>query len=91
MKPETRKKANQRLARVEGQVRGIAKMVEADRYCIDVVRQIKAARAALGSLEAMILEDHLASCVDAALVSGDLDERRAKVEELVAVLGGKKR
>ena len=83
--------ALKRLARIEGQVRGIAKMVEEERYCIDVVRQIQAVKAALTGLEGVVLQDHLATCVETALKSDDIDQRREKVEELVEVLGGRKK
>jgi CsoR family transcriptional regulator, copper-sensing transcriptional repressor len=89
MKPETRDAAAKRLARIEGQVRGVAKMVADDRYCIDVVRQVQAIKAALSGLEGVILDDHIATCVDHALKGDDMDARRDKVEELVAVLGGR--
>jgi CsoR family transcriptional regulator, copper-sensing transcriptional repressor len=85
MKKETLEAAVKRLARIEGQV------IDQDTYCIDVVRQVQAVKAALSGLEALLLDDHLASCVEHALTSGDIDERRAKVEELVAVLGGRKK
>ena len=91
MKPETRDAAAKRLARIEGQVRGVAKMVADDRYCIDVVRQVQAIKAALSGLEGIILDDHIATCVDHALKGDDMDARRDKVEELVAVLGGRKK
>lgn len=91
MKPDTKTAAAKRLARIEGQVRGVAKMIDEDRYCIDVVRQVQAIKAALSGLEQVVLEDHLATCVDHALTSDNLDDRREKVEELVAVLGGRKK
>ncbi len=91
MRPKAKEETRNRLARVEGQVRGIARMVEDDRYCIDVVRQIQAARAALGALEGIVMDDHLQTCVEHALTSDDLDDRRAKVEELVTVLGERRR
>ncbi|KCZ58984.1 metal-sensitive transcriptional regulator [Hyphomonas chukchiensis] len=91
MKPETREAAVKRLARIEGQVRGVAKMVADDRYCIDVVRQVQAIKAALSGLEGVILDDHIATCVDHALKGDDMEARREKVEELVAVLGGRKK
>ncbi len=91
MKADTKVAALKRLARVEGQVRGIARMVEEDRYCIDVVRQVQAIKAALGGLENVILDDHLGSCVEDALAGPSLDARRVKVEELVSVLGGRKK
>ena len=91
MRPSAKEETRNRLARIEGQVRGIARMVDGDRYCIDVVRQIQAARAALGALEGIVMDDHLQTCVEHALTSDDLDDRRAKVEELVMVLGGRRR
>lgn len=91
MNSETNKAALKRLARIEGQVRGVAKMIEDDRYCIDVVRQIQAIKSAMTGLEGIILGDHLNSCVQTALKSDDLEQRREKVEELVAVLGGRKK
>jgi DNA-binding FrmR family transcriptional regulator len=75
-----------RLSRIEGQVRGIAKMVEADRYCIDVLTQLQAVRAALRRVEHEVLKDHLDHCVTAALLDGGEDDRRAKAAELLAVL-----
>lgn len=87
MTPETKKSVKGRLARVEGQVRGLAQMVEKDRYCIDVITQVRAARAALGKIEQVILSDHLGSCVEAAIVSGDPEQQRSKVAELIDVLG----
>ena len=75
-----------RLSRIEGQVRGIARMIEDDRYCIDVVTQVSAARAALASVESEIIRDHVGHCVEHAIMSGDQDQQRAKVSELVATL-----
>jgi len=87
MTPEAKKSLKGRLARIEGQVRGLAQMVEQDRYCIDVITQVRAARAALAKVEQAILSDHLGSCVEAAIVSGDPKQQRAKVAELIEVLG----
>ncbi len=80
-----------RLSRIEGQVRGVARMVEDDRYCIDIVTQIAAVRAALARVEEEILHDHIAHCVEHAIVSGDAGEQRKKVAELMAVLGRARR
>ncbi len=91
MREETRTAALKRLARIEGQVRGVARMIEDDRYCIDVVRQAQAIKAALAGLEGVILDDHLETCVADALTGADVTARRAKVGELVAVLGGRKK
>jgi DNA-binding FrmR family transcriptional regulator len=75
------------LKRIEGQVRGIAKMVEEDRYCMDVVTQIAAARAALSRVEADLLRNHIGHCVQHAMKSGDAVERTRMTEELVKAFG----
>ena len=62
-------------------------MVEKDRYCIDVVTQIAASRAALKRVEELVLKDHVAHCVEHAIASGDRGEQRRKVSELMEVLG----
>jgi DNA-binding FrmR family transcriptional regulator len=76
-----------RLSRIEGQVRGIARMLEEDRYCIDVVTQIGAVRAALRRVEEEILREHVAHCVEHAIASGDKADQRRKVAELMDVMG----
>src|ERR1700681_2595262 len=76
-----------RLRRIEGQVRGLARMVEADRYCIDIVTQISAVRAALRRAEEEILRDHVAHCVEDAIASGDKAAQRRKIAELMDVVG----
>jgi CsoR family transcriptional regulator, copper-sensing transcriptional repressor len=76
-----------RLGRIEGQVRGLARMVEGDRYCIDIVTQIAAVRAALRRVEEEILRDHVARCVEHAIKSGDKSDQRRKVAELMDVMG----
>ena len=75
-----------RLNRIEGQVRGIARMVESDRYCIDVLNQIQAVRAALAKVEVEMLKAHLDHCIESAIVSGDTNEQRKKASELIALL-----
>ncbi len=75
-----------RLNRIEGQVRGISKMVAEGRYCIDILTQLQAVRAALGKVETAILQDHLGKCVEGAITSGDAVEQRAKVNELIQLL-----
>ena len=75
-----------RLGRIEGQVRGLARMVEDDRYCIDIVTQISAVRAALRRVEEEILREHVAHCVEHAIRSGDKDDQRQKVAEIMDVL-----
>jgi DNA-binding FrmR family transcriptional regulator len=76
-----------RLQRIEGQVRGLTRMVEEDRYCIDIVTQISAVRAALRRAEEEILRDHVAHCVEGAIKSGNRAEQRKKVAELMDVFG----
>lgn len=76
-----------RLSRIEGQVRGLARMVEDERYCIDIVTQIAAVRAALRKAEEEILGDHVAHCVEHAISSGDKADQRRKVAELMDVMG----
>lgn len=75
-----------RLSRIEGQVRGLSRMVEEDRYCIDVVTQISAVRAALRRVEQEVLRDHVGHCVKHAMRSGDAADQARKVEELMDVL-----
>ena len=86
MQEETKQTCLQRLGRIEGQVRGIAKMVAEDRYCLDVVTQTAAVRAALRRVEEELLRDHVAHCVEHAIASGDPEEQRRKVQELVDVM-----
>jgi DNA-binding FrmR family transcriptional regulator len=75
-----------RLRRIEGQVRGLARMVEDDRYCIDIVTQLSAVRAALRRAEEEILADHAAHCVEYAIASGNKTDQRRKVAELIDVI-----
>ena len=76
-----------RLKRIEGQVGGLIRMVDKDRYCVDVLTQINAVRAALHKVEEQILRDHVSHCVAGAFASGDVVEQRHKVEELIATVG----
>jgi DNA-binding FrmR family transcriptional regulator len=87
MREETKRSVLRRLGRIEGQVRGIAGMVEGDRYCVDVVTQISAVRAALHKVEAAILRDHVSHCVAGAFASGDEAEQRGKIDELIGTIG----
>jgi DNA-binding FrmR family transcriptional regulator len=86
MRTDAKESALRRLRRIEGQVRGLIRMVEADRYCIDIVTQISAARAALRKVEEEVLHDHVAHCVENAITSGNKAEQRHKVAELMDVL-----
>jgi len=72
-----------RLARIEGQVRGIARMIEDDRYCIDVLTQLGAVDTALEAVAIKVLEEHVAHCVAGALASGDAKEANEKSQELL--------
>ena len=86
MIPDTKPKLLNRLNRVEGQVRGIGRMVEEDRYCIDVLTQIRAVRAALAKVESEMLKAHLDHCIESAILSGDTIEQRKKASELIELL-----
>jgi DNA-binding FrmR family transcriptional regulator len=87
MEKPTKTSCLKRLNRIEGQVRGLARMVEEERYCVEVVTQISAVRAALSRVEEEVLKDHVAHCVHNAVASGDKAEQRRKIAELVALLG----
>ena len=74
-----------RISRIEGQVRGIARMLEEDRYCIDILNQVQAIKAALKRVENDILKDHAAHCVAHAIKSGNAKDQTKKFAELVDV------
>jgi CsoR family transcriptional regulator, copper-sensing transcriptional repressor len=75
-----------RLHRIEGQVRGIEKMVEDDRYCIDILTQIGAVSTAIENVALEVLDDHVKHCVAGALASGDAVDADQKIEELLAAV-----
>jgi DNA-binding FrmR family transcriptional regulator len=75
-----------RLNRVQGQVRGIARMVEQERYCIDILTQLRAVRAALSRVEAELLKSHLSHCIEGAITTGDTKEQRKQAAELIHLL-----
>jgi len=83
---QDKQKTLDRLARLEGQVRGVARMVEGDRYCVDILAQTAAVRSALKAVDRMLLENHANHCVQTAIESGDPAEQRAKFQELIALL-----
>ena len=87
MQKDIKSSVQKRLGRIEGQVRGLSKMVDEDRYCIDIVTQIAAVRAALRRVEEEVLRDHVAHCVEHAIASGDKVDQRQKIAELMAVIG----
>ena len=72
-----------RLNRIAGQVRGLAQMIEDDRYCIDILHQMQAVKSALAKVETQVLKDHAACCVAEAIASGDEGDQREKFEELI--------
>ncbi|MGO9543598.1 MAG: metal-sensitive transcriptional regulator [Rhodomicrobium sp.] len=86
MDEEAKKKTVDRLSRIEGQVRGIARMIADGRYCIDIVTQISAVQAALRKVEDEVLKSHVAHCVEHAIASGDAADQRKKIAELIEVL-----
>ena len=86
MKRENKSKLLDRLNRIEGQVRGVVRMIEEDRYCIDVLTQTQAIRAALVRVESQMLKDHLGHCIEGAIVSGSASEQRKKAAELIQLL-----
>jgi CsoR family transcriptional regulator, copper-sensing transcriptional repressor len=75
-----------RLSRIEGQVRGLSRMLQEDRYCIDIITQIAAVRAALGRVEQEVLRDHIGHCVKEAMQSDDLRKQDRTIDELIDVL-----
>lgn len=86
MQDALRSKLDARLKRIAGQVAGIQRMVEEDRYCVDVLLQIAAVRAALEQAGKLLLGAHVETCVRDAIESGAPRERKAKVDELLEVL-----
>jgi len=82
----THKETLNRLSRIAGQVQGIKRMVEEEKYCIDIVTQIQAARSALRSVEMQILQKHMRHCVSDAFESGKKKEADEKMEELLRVM-----
>ena len=75
-----------RLSRIAGQVQGVKRMVEEQKYCIDIIRQIQAARSALRSVELQILQKHMNHCVSDAFASGSKEDADEKMDELLRVM-----
>ncbi len=75
-----------RLSRIEGQIRGIKRMVESGEYCIDIVTQIQAAQSALGAVGMRVLRKHVEHCVTDAMRSGSVDAANEKTDELMTVM-----
>ena len=86
MHKQAKAQVQKRLQRIEGQVRGLVRMVEEDRYCIDIITQIAAVRAALRRVGEEVLRDHVAHCVEGAIASGDRAAQRRKLDPLMEVL-----
>lgn len=85
MKAELRGKVEQRLKRIAGQVAGVQRMVDEDRYCVDVLLQVAAVRAALDQVGKLVLANHVETCVAGAFASGSARERKRKMDELLEV------
>lgn len=85
MDETTRKDLTNRLKSVAGHINGITKMVEDDRYCIDIIKQIQAAQAALSRAEELILDNHLHTCVTTAIQGDDANEREKVLAEVMQV------
>ena len=76
-----------RLKRIEGQIAGIGRMVESQRYCTDILTQLRAARAALGKVEEQVLRAHAEHCVAQAVRSGSEREAQKKLDEIFEIIG----
>ncbi len=85
MDDQTKAGVIRRLQSVEGHVRGIQRMVEDDKYCIDVIKQISAVQAALNKAQEIILDEHLHSCVTTAIRGDDAERREAVIDEILGV------
>ncbi|HSB82542.1 MAG TPA: metal-sensitive transcriptional regulator [Candidatus Methylomirabilis sp.] len=85
MDPETKHRTLARLRRIEGQVQGVQRMVEEDKYCVDVMLQISAIQGALEQVSKMLMHRHIESCVMDSMKAGSDQERAKKIEELIEV------
>jgi DNA-binding FrmR family transcriptional regulator len=84
--PEIKRSVQNRLRRIEGQVRGLERMVEEERYCADVITQVSSVQEALRAVSRSLLQNHLRHCAAAAMQSGDPAAQQAMVEELVGLM-----
>lgn len=91
MRDEIKSSCTKRLNRIEGQVRGLTRMVDEGRYCIDIITQIDAVQAALGRVEEELLRDHVGHCVEGAIASGNKTDQRKKIAELIEVFARARR
>ena len=87
MDAELKRKVRMRLRRIGGQIEAIQRMVEDDRYCVDVMNQVAAVQAALGEVGKVVLRQHVETCVAGAMRSGDRAARQEKIDELMDVFG----
>ncbi len=85
MDAQLKKKVVTRLRRIAGQAEGIARMIEDNRYCVDILLQIASAQAALGQAGALVLRSHVDSCVSEAMSNGTTSQRKKKIDELMDV------
>jgi CsoR family transcriptional regulator, copper-sensing transcriptional repressor len=85
MDPETKHQALTRLRRIQGQVQGIQRMVEGDKYCVDIMLQISAVQGALERVSKLLMHRHMESCVTDSMKTGSDRERAKKIEELIEV------
>lgn len=83
---ENRPAALKRLSRIEGQVRGVARMIEQDRYCVDVLGQTAAIKSAIKAVEKLVIADHTSHCIEDAINSGDPAAQRVKFLELIKII-----
>jgi len=91
MKAEVKQKIDPRLARIEGQVKGIRNMVQSDRYCVDILLQLSAVISALKKVEDLVMENHLNTCVVDAIRSDNDAGREEKIKELMDVMANFRR
>ena len=90
MDDATKKTVTQRLASAAGHIKGIERMVNEDAYCIDVIKQVQAVQAALNKVSAIILDNHLHTCVTTAIQGDDPDERQRVLREVITVFDVKR-
>ncbi len=87
MSETVKKKVSDRLRRIEGQISGIRRMIEEDRYCVDVLTQTTAVVSALRGVEDLVMQNHLNTCVVDAIRSEDQGQQQEKIDEVMAVIG----
>jgi len=88
MDESMKRNVSDRLRRIEGQVRGVLRMVEEDRYCMDILAQTRSVASALRKVEDLVMENHLQTCVKEAMRSDDNDRQEEIIEEVMTVLSG---